>query len=158
MKSQVLRPRGLMILLSVALLSALAGTAFAGGGKATQSIASDRNSRAEQIVKEQLAPDPARTRRRGGQHVRTGRIVDHDTTLGDGNWNFATGHAECKRGERIVTGGVRRIASTGLIPGLRWALQESAPDPQKKRRWSILAASDLGGLGRSDFVVVVVCE
>jgi hypothetical protein len=157
MKSQVLRPRGLMILVSAALLSAFAGTALAGGGKTNQAMASDRSSRAEQIAKEQFASDPARTRRRGGQHVRTGRIVDHDTTLGDGNWNFATGHAECKRGERIVTGGVRRIASTGLIPGLRWALQESAPEPQK-RRWSILAASDLGGLGRSDFVVVVVCE
>jgi hypothetical protein len=157
MKSRVLRPRGLMVLLSVALLSAFAGTALAGGNRSNQSMAAGGSSRAEQAAKEQFAPAGSRARRHGRQHVRTGKIVDHDSTLGDGNWNFATGHAECRRGERVVDGGVRRIASTGLIPGLRWALQESSPEPSK-RRWSILAASDLGGLGRSDFVVIVVCE
>lgn len=157
MKSRVFRLRGLMILLSVALLSAFAGKAFAGGAEQNQSRASDHGSRPEQIAKEQFAPHPTRARRHGKLHVRSGKIVDHDSTLGDGNFNFAAGHAECKRGERLVSGGIRRVASDGLIPGLRWAVQESGPVPSK-RQWTVLTASDLGGLGRKDFVVIAVCE
>jgi hypothetical protein len=36
-------------------------------------------------------------------------------------------------------------------------LQESGPLPSK-RQWVVTAASDLGGLGRKDFVVIAVCE
>jgi hypothetical protein len=156
MKSRVVRLRGLMIVLSVALLAAFAGKAFAGGDDQIQAGASGYSA-SGQIAGEQFAPHSMRARRHGKLHVRSGKIVDHDSTLGDGNFNFAAGHAECKRGERLVSGGIRRVASDGLIPGLRWAVQESGPVPSK-RQWTVLAASDLGGLGRKDFIVIAVCE
>lgn len=91
------------------------------------------------------------------QHVRVGKIHDADTTAGDGQFNFAEGRARCKRGERLVAGGPRRIHSDALFPGLRWAVQESNPVPNA-REWKVSAASDLGGLARKDFVVIAVCE
>jgi hypothetical protein len=97
------------------------------------------------------------SRTRHQRHVRTGKFVDADTTPGDGLWNFASGHAQCKRGETLVGGGVRRIHSDGLFPGLRWALQESGPVPSE-RKWAASAASDLGGLGRKDFIVIAICQ
>jgi hypothetical protein len=103
------------------------------------------------------ASGAASSSKKARQQVRVGKIVDADTTLGDGNFNFAEGHARCRRGERLISGGLRRIHSDGLFPGLRWALQESGPVPSA-REWKVSAASDLGGLGRKDFRVIAVCQ
>lgn len=126
-KRKLPRPSAALVIALIALLASFGGQALAGSGHGSR------------------------------LRVRSGKIVDHDSTLGDGNFNFASGHAVCKHGERLVSGGIRNIGSTGLIPGLRWAVQESGPVPSK-REWSVLAASDLGGLGRKDFVVIAVCE
>jgi hypothetical protein len=89
--------------------------------------------------------------------VRIGKFQDTDTTLGDGNFGLAKGVARCKRGERLTGGGVRRVSSDGLFPGVRWILQESGPVPAN-REYVATALSDLGGLGRKDFRVVALCQ
>jgi hypothetical protein len=92
--------------------------------------------------------------------VRYGRIVDTDNAYGDNQFHVASGKAFCKHGERVITGGKQVIGVTGLFGGpARTAPVEDAPYLiGKKRGWSNAFESDLGGLGRKDFRVMVVCE
>jgi hypothetical protein len=83
--------------------------------------------------------------------------VDPDTTLGDGGFALAEGKARCKRGELVIGGGVRRIASDGLFPGPpRWFLEQAGP-LARTRQFLASAWSDLGGLGRKNYLVIAVC-
>lgn len=88
--------------------------------------------------------------------MRFGKLVDKDGTPFDGSFFFATGHAICKKGERVISGGIRQIAGGAGIISHIWTV-ESGPVP-KKRGWYVSMNSDLGGAARSDFVVVVNCE
>jgi hypothetical protein len=91
--------------------------------------------------------------------VHTGKIVDTDTTYGDGVFQAASGRAFCKHGEQVVTGGLQIISVSGLFGGpARTAGGESAPYLKKPGGWSVAFASDLGGLARHDFRVVVICK
>lgn len=99
---------------------------------------------------------------RGHHHaiyrLRAGKIVDRDTTPGDGSFNYASGHAQCKRGERLISGGVRLRSGIGSIfPGQHVSLVESGPVP-KFREWFVTMNSDLGGAARDDFVVFAYCR
>lgn len=137
MKLRIPHPSPAMAVAMIALFTALGGTAFAfssNGG----STAADR------------------TGGRGKLALRFGKLVDRDTTAFDGSFFFATGHATCKKNERVISGGIRQIAGGAGVISHIWAV-ESGPVP-KKRGWYVSMNSDLGGAARSDFVVVVNCE
>lgn len=88
--------------------------------------------------------------------LRAGRVVDMDNTAGDGSFNLASGHAQCRRGERLISGGVRLRDSAGVFPGQHASLVDSGPVPAK-RQWFVTLNSDLGGGARRDFVVFAYC-
>jgi hypothetical protein len=87
-------------------------------------------------------------------------VNDSDNVFGDNVFNPATGEAFCKGNEQVVTGGKQIISTSGLFGGpARVSDGESAPDLKKPGRgWKVGFGSDLGGLARRDFRVVVVCE
>lgn len=134
MKIKTARPSPAMVVAMIALFASLGGSALAvSSGKEATSSAS-----------------------RGKLSLRFGKLVDRDTTPLDGSFNFATGHATCKKGERVISGGIRQIASgAGAISHI-WTV-ESGPVPSK-RGWYVSMNSDLGGAARSDFLVVANCE
>ena len=105
---------------------------------------------------DQGAEKADRAGNRGKLTLRFGKLVDRDTTPFDGSFFFATGHAICKKGERVISGGVREINNTGSDGQHIWMV-ESGPVPSK-RGWYIQMNSDLGGAARKDFLVVANCE
>jgi hypothetical protein len=136
MKVKLRRPSPAMVVALLALFVALGGSALGLSNNATQS--------------------------RGGHdpkyRLRAGKIVDRDTTAHDGVFNEAFGHARCKRGERLISGGLRlRGLSGGVLPGQNVSMVESGPIP-KLREWAVRMNSDLGGLARKDFVVFAYCR
>jgi hypothetical protein len=97
----------------------------------------------------------ARAAHQGKIKYRFGKIVDTDTTANDGQFNYAHGHANCKHGERLISGGLRlHHGSLASIIG-HFQMVESGPI---KREWVVTASSDMGGAARSDFLVVASCE
>jgi hypothetical protein len=91
------------------------------------------------------------------QVERGGKVIDTDTTAGDGVFNIAYGHASCRRGEKVVRGGADIRTTSGLFGGpVRAAVIASRPAP-KQRGWYAAWNSDLGGKGRAVLVVKVVC-
>jgi hypothetical protein len=139
MKIKIPHPSPAMAVAMIALFAAIGGSAVA---------MSPRNNGAT----------PSRAERAGGigkLTLRFGKLVDRDTTASDGSFNPAFGHAICKKGERVISGGIRQIAGgAGVIPHI-WTV-ESGPVPSK-RGWYVSMNSDLGGAARSDFVVVASC-
>ena len=97
----------------------------------------------------------ARPAHQGKIKLRFGKLVDTDTTAGDGVFNYAKGHANCKRGERLISGGLRlHKGNISVIVG-HFAIVESGPF---RREWLVTASSDLGGAARQNFLVVASCE
>jgi hypothetical protein len=130
------RPSPAMVVALLALFVALGGSAFGLSSNATR-------SRAGHTPKFRL---------------RAGKIVDRDTTPHDGIFNEAFGHARCKHGERLISGGLRlRSFSGGVLPGQNASMVESGPVPEL-REWTVRLNSDLGGLARKDFVVFAYCR
>jgi hypothetical protein len=136
MKLKIPHPSPAMAVALVALFIALGGSAFAfsNGSSSTADRASAR----------------------GKLTLRFGKLVDKDSTPFDGSFFFAIGHAICKKGERVISGGVREINNSGSDGQHIWMV-ESGPVP-KKRGWYVQMNSDLGGAARKDFVVVATCE
>ncbi len=140
-------PRSLIsiVLSSIAVVIALGGTAVA--------FSLGRNS----VHSRQIAPGAVQAGDLGQLSLRSGSLVDTDTTAGDGSYNYASGHARCKPGERLISGGLRlRPAGGGVFPGQRASLVESGPIP-KRSEWAVAMNSDLGGAARKDFVVFAYC-
>lgn len=133
MKSISRRPSPAMLVALVALFVALGGRAFGYG----------------------IGDDGARPNSSGKYTLRSGKIVDKDTTAGDGSFNGARGHANCKQGERLISGGLRLRAGS-VFPGQHVSMVESGPVP-KQREWTVAMNSDLGGAARQDFVVFAYC-
>jgi hypothetical protein len=135
MKIKLSRPSPAMVVALIALFIALGGSALALGGSG--------RSRASH--------DPKYV-------VRTGKIVDRDTTGHDGIFNEAFGHARCKKRERLISGGLRlRSGGGGVLTGQSVSMVESGPVP-KLREWTARMNSDLGGFARKDFVVIAYCR
>lgn len=135
MKIKTARPSPAMVVAMIALFASLGGTALAVSGgeeKATSSA------------------------KRGKLSLRFGKILDRDTTPFDGSFNPVTGHAICKKSERVISGGIRQIAGGAGVISHIWTV-ESGPVPSK-RGWYVSMNSDLGGAARNDFVVVANCE
>jgi hypothetical protein len=136
MKIKLRRPSPAMVVALLGLFVALGGSAFGLSNSATQSGAGHNPK----------------------YRLRSGKIVDRDTTAHDGLFNEAFGHARCKRGERLISGGLRlRSGSGGVLPGQNASMVESGPVP-KLREWTVTMNSDLGGLARKDFVVFAYCR
>jgi hypothetical protein len=137
MKPRIPRPSPAMVVAIIALFIALGGTAFAFSSNSGSSTAD-------------------RAGGRGKLTLRFGKLVDRDTTSLDGSFFFATGHAICKKGERVISGGIRQIAGGAGVISHIWTV-ETGPVP-KKRGWYVSMNSDLGGDARRDFLVVATCE
>lgn len=137
------RPSPAMIVALLALFVSLGGTAVgyslgqnAGPGKANAS----------------------RARHHVTYRLRAGKVFDTDTTAGDGSFTYAQGRARCKRGERLISGGVRlRGGLGGVFPGQHASIVDSGPVP-KLREWAVTMNSDLGGAARKRFVVFAYCK
>jgi hypothetical protein len=137
MKLRIPHPSPAMAVALVALFIALGGTAFAFSSKSSNSAAD-------------------RAGGRGKLTLRFGRLVDTDSTQFDGSFNYAAGHATCKKGERVISGGVRQIAGGAGVISHIWTVESGAVP--KKRGWYVSMNSDLGGAARKDFLIVVNCE
>jgi hypothetical protein len=136
MKIKPSRPSPAMV---IALFASLGGSA----------LAVSRNGQGSGTKLERAAT-------RGKLTLRFGKLQDRDTTPFDGSFFIATGHAICKKGERVISGGVRQIGGSASNIQHLW-LVESGPVPSK-RGWYVSMNSDLGGAARKDFVVVANCE
>ena len=124
-----------MVVAMIALFASLGGTALAVSGSEEKATSSAK---------------------RGKLSLRFGKILDRDTTPFDGSFDFAVGHAICKKGERVISGGIRQIAGGAGVISHIWT-GESGPVPSK-RGWYVSMNSDLGGAARSNFLVVANCE
>ena len=97
----------------------------------------------------------------GAQDVLTVTVFNEPQLSGrfrvenDGQFNYAHGHANCKHGERLISGGLR--LHHGSLTAIIGHFQTVASGPIK-REWTVTAASDMGGAARADFVVVATCE
>lgn len=125
----------------VALFVALGGTAY---GVARNSIGTH-----------QIKPRAVQAKNLGPMTLRWGKVRDFDNTAGDGQFNIASGHAQCRRGERLISGGLRARNSPESGP-LRIAMVDSGP-VTRKRQWFVTMHSDLGGAARKRFVVFAYC-
>lgn len=93
----------------------------------------------------------------GPLKLRVGKVQDLDSTAGDGQFNVARGHARCKRGEQLISGGVRlRKAGGFFFTTPRVVMQDSGPVP-RFRQWFVTLDSDLGGAARKKYVVFAYC-
>lgn len=143
MRSKVPRPSASMVVAAIALFVALGGSALA--------YSLGRNS----VHSANIAPGAVRASDLGQLNLRSGKIVDTDTTAGDGSFNNAQGHASCKKGEKLISGGLR-LRAGNVFPGQHVSMVESGPVP-KQREWAVALNSDLGGAARQDFVVFAYC-
>jgi hypothetical protein len=134
MKIKLQRPSPAMVVALLALFIALGGSAIA--------YTLGRNS----VGAHELAP----------VKLRAGMIFDRDTTAHDGSFAAATGHAVCKRGEQLISGGLRQHSGSEnfVIPYV--STVEEGPLPSR-REWVVKMNSDLGGTARQDFTVFAMC-
>jgi hypothetical protein len=139
MKIKLSRPSPAMVVALIALFISLGGSAFA----------VSRNDQARGTKLERAGT-------RGKLALRFGKLVDRDTTPFDGSFFIATGHAICKKGERVISGGIRQVRGSATNIQHIWQV-ESGPVPSK-RGWYVSMNSDLGGAARKDFLVVASCE
>lgn len=135
MKLKLHRPSPAMVVAMIALFASLGGSA----------LAVSRGDHSSQ-----------RAAARGKLTLRFGKLADKDTTPFDGSFFIATGHAICKKGERVISGGVRQTGGSATNIQHIW-LVETGPVPNK-RGWYVSMNSDLGGAARKDFLVVANCE
>jgi hypothetical protein len=143
MKPKLRLPSPATVIALLALFVALGGTAY-GLGRAS-------------VKSRHIAPDAVRARDLGPLKLRSARVRDTDTTANDGVFNLAYGRARCKRGEQLISGGVRLRDTGGVFFGpQRVSVVESSPAP-RLRQWGVTLNSDLGGAAREKLVVFAYC-
>ena len=141
MRKQRRIPSPATLIAIMALFVALGGTAYG----------VTRNS----IGTHQIKPHAVQAKNLGPMKLRWGKVRDFDNTAGDGQFNIASGQAQCRRGERLISGGVRARQSPDSGP-LRMAMIDSGP-VTRRRQWFVSMHSDLGGAARKQFVVFAYC-
>jgi hypothetical protein len=141
MNARLRPPSPTTVIAVLALFAALGGTAY---GVARNSVHSG-----------DIAPNAVRAGDLGPMKLRPGKIRDVDPEAGDGKFNFATGKARCKRGEQLISGGLRtrRLPTEGP---LRIAMVDSGP-VTRDQSWFVTMHSDLGGAARRQFTVFAYC-
>ena len=141
MRKQRRTPSPATLIAIAALFVALGGTAY---GLARNSVGTH-----------QIKPRAIHAKNLGPMKLRWGKVQDFDTTAGDGTFNIASGHTQCRRGERLISGGVRSRRSPNSGP-LEIAMIDSGP-VTRKRQWFVTMHSDLGGAARRQFTVFAYC-
>jgi hypothetical protein len=141
MKAKLKPPSPGTVIALLALFVALGGTTY---GLTRNSVRSS-----------DIAPNAVRASDLGPMKLRAGKIRDFDQTAGDGEFAFAGGRARCKRGEQLISGGLRYRKTPQQGP-IRSAMVESGPIT-KTRQWSVSMYSDLGGAARRQFTVFAYC-
>jgi hypothetical protein len=124
------RPSPALVISLIALAVALAGTAGALPG---------RNS----VKSNDIAHGAVRAGDLGSVVVRTAPIPDSDPSANDGIWTSSLNSASCRRGERLIGGGVR----TGQAAPGKVAISQSEPR-ESKRLWVAMITTDTGGAAR----------
>jgi hypothetical protein len=132
------RPSPALVISVIALCVALAGTAGALPG---------RNS----VKSNDIAHGAVRAGDLGGMAVRTAPVRDVDPAANDGVWTPSGNSAACRRGERLIGGGVR----TGAFPALPSVLISQSEPRESKRLWVVSIASDAGGAAH--YAAVAMC-
>lgn len=134
MKLQLHRPSPAMVVAVISLFVALGGSAFA------------YNLGRHSVHSVNLAK----------LKVRTGKLIDRDTTAYDGSPAAAFGSAKCKRGEKLIEGGYQqRSGSEASVVG-HVSTIAAGPIPSE-RAFAVRMSSDLGGAARDDFLVIALC-
>jgi len=141
MKARLCPPSPTTVIAVLALFAALGGTAY---GVARNSVHSG-----------DIAPNAVRAGDLGPMKLRPGKIRDLDPEAGDGKFNIAGGKAYCKRGEQLISGGLRSRRNPTEGP-IRVAMVDSSPIT-KDRSWGVTMHSDLGGAARRQFTVFAYC-
>ncbi|HTU13670.1 MAG TPA: hypothetical protein VMF31_00605 [Solirubrobacterales bacterium] len=141
MKAKLRAPSPGTVIAVLALFVALGGTAY---GISKNSVRSS-----------DIAPNAVKASDLGALKLRPGKIRDFDQDAGDGEFHFAGGRARCKRGEKLISGGLRSRRTPEQGP-IRTAMVESGPIT-KTQQWSVAMYSDLGGDARDQFVVFAYC-
>lgn len=141
MKSKLRPPSPTTVIAVLALFVALSGTAY---GVARNSVHSA-----------DIASNAVRARDLGPMKLRPGKIRDVDPEAGDGKFNFASGKARCRRGEQLITGGLRS-RRTPVEGPIRIAMVDSGP-VTRDQSWFVTMHSDLGGAARRQFTVFAYC-
>jgi hypothetical protein len=144
MKVKLKRPSPAMVVALVALFLALGGNFVAYG--------LGRNS----VHSRDIAPGAVRANDLGKIKLRSGKVVDFDTTAHDGSYASAFGKARCKRGEQLMGGGTRQRSGseTLIVPHIQ--LQEEGP-VLSERAWTARWSSNIGGAAREHFIVFAMC-
>jgi hypothetical protein len=143
MKIKLRRPSPAMAVALAALFLAVGGNVVAYG--------LGRNS----VHSRDIAPRAVKASDLGPLQLRrSGPILDLDTTAHDGIYAEAGGHAKCKRGERLITGGSEATNGKAVSPYMR--VVDEGPSPIEQA-WRVRWASDLGGAAGQSFVVVALC-
>jgi hypothetical protein len=132
------RPSPALVISVIALGLALAGTAGALPG---------RNS----VKSNDIARGAVRAGDLGAVVVRTEPIRDVDAVSGDGVWTPSGNSAPCRRGERLISGGIR----TGDFPAPANVLISQSEPRESKRLWVVSIASDAGG--SAHYAAVAMC-
>lgn len=142
MKIRPRRPSPAMAVALVALFFAVGGNVVAYGLGKNSVHSRDIAPRAVKAA--DLAPLQIR---------RSGPILDPDPTAHDGIYTGAGGRANCKRGERLISGGSTQRGESGT-PYMR--IVDEGPVPAEGA-WRVRWASDMGGAAAENFEVVAFC-
>ncbi len=139
-------PSPALILSATALFVALGGTAVA--------YQLGRNS----VHSRNIAPNAVRSGDLGAVKLRSGKLSRSDAAAGDGLFTDSAGSARCRRGEQLITGGVRYrgVLDTAGVDGLRATVLDSGPVGNPPG-WKATISSDLGLATRSDFTIFAYC-
>lgn len=144
MKIKLGRPSPAMAVALLALFLAVGGNVVAYG--------LGRNS----VHSRDIAPRAVKASDLGSLRIRKGPIVDPDPIAHDGIYTGAGllgGRANCKRGERLISGGSEQTGETGT-PYMR--VVDEGP-VRAEGAWRVRWASDMGGAAAEKFVVVAFC-
>jgi hypothetical protein len=144
MKIKLKRPSPAMGIALIALFFAMGGNVVAYG--------LGRNS----VHSSDIARGAVRANDLAKIKLRSGRVIDFDSTAHDVSYASAFGKAKCRRGEQLMGGGTRQRSGseTLIVPHIQ--LREEGP-VLSERAWTARWSSNIGGAAREHFIVFAMC-
>ncbi|HYP55975.1 MAG TPA: hypothetical protein VEQ41_06705 [Solirubrobacterales bacterium] len=144
MKIKLKRPSPAMLVALLALFFAVGGNVVAYG--------LGRNS----VHSSDIAREAVRANDLAKIKLRSGRVIDFDSTAHDGSSASAFGTAKCRRGEQLVGGGTRQRSGSETLVVPHISLREEGP-VLSERAWTARWNSNVGGAAREHFIVFAMC-